>query len=185
MMDKDKIARAISLFLEGLGVEPDEAVIRKTASRVSKAWVEDLVKGYSIDPGDILCNTWAEGGSEIVVIKDIEFTSVCRDHLLPFAGVASVAYLPDRRITGLSKIADLVECLSRRLQIQETLTEEIANSVMEHLKPRGAACQITAEHCCVSTRGPRKSGAAVITLSLKGAFSTDQAFKNKFLQLVR
>ena len=124
MMDKDKIARAISLFLEGLGVEPDEAVIRKTASRVSKAWVEDLVKGYSIDPGDILCNTWAEGGSEIVVIKDIEFTSVCRDHLLPFAGVASVAYLPDRRITGLSKIADLVECLSRRLQIQETLTED-------------------------------------------------------------
>ena len=185
MMDKEKIIKAISLFVEGLGVETDDGAVRKTASRVAKAWVDDLVKGYSIDPGDILSNTWAEGGSELVVIKDIEFSSVCRDHLLPFAGVASVAYLPDGRVTGLSKIADLVECLSRRLQMQESLTEEIAESVMEHLKPRGAACQITAEHCCVSTRGPRKSGAAVITLSLKGEFSTDLAFKNKFLQLVR
>ena len=184
-MDKEKISKAISLFLEGLGVEPDKGAVEKTASRVTTAWVDDLVKGYSIDPGDVLSNTWEEGGSEIVVIVDIEFTSVCRDHLLPFVGKASVAYLPDGRVTGLSKIADLVECLSRRLQIQETLTEEIAEAVMEHLKPRGAACQITAEHCCVSTRGPRKSGAAVTTISLKGEFSTDQAYKNKFLQLVR
>lgn len=184
-MDRDKITRAIGLFLEGLGVEPDKETARKTSDRVAAAWADDLVKGYSIDPADVLSNNWAEGGSEIVVIKDIEFTSVCRDHLLPFAGKASVAYLPDGRVTGFSKIADLVECLSRRLQIQEALTDEIAEALMKHLKPRGAACQITAEHCCVSARGPRKSGAAVTTLSLKGAFSTDQAYKNKFLQLVR
>lgn len=184
-MDHDKINRAVRLFLEGLGVSADAQAAEKIASRVTEAWVGDLVKGYSMDPAEVLASTWSENGSEIVVIKDIGFTSVCRDHLLPFAGKASVAYLPNGRVTGLSKIADLVECLSRRLQIQESLTEEIAESIMTHLKPRGAACQLTAEHCCVSARGPRKTGAAVITLSLKGAFSTDQAYKNKFLQLVR
>jgi GTP cyclohydrolase I len=184
-MDKDRIKDAVSLFLGGLDLGLDDGAVRKTADRVTKAWAEDLVSGYAIDPADVLSNTWAEGGSEIVVIKNIEFTSVCRDHLLPFAGRASVAYLPDGRVTGLSKIADLIECLSRRLQIQESLTEQIADSLMKYLKPRGAACQITAEHCCVAARGPRKSGAAVTTLSLKGEFSTDEAFKNKFLQLVR
>jgi GTP cyclohydrolase I len=184
-MDRDKIGEAIKLFLEGLEIGSGAGTIQKTASRVTKAWADDLVKGYAVDPADVLSKTWAEDGSEIVVIKDIAFTSVCKDHLLPFAGRASVAYLPDGQVTGLSKIADLVECLSRRLQIQESLTDEIAGALMEHLKPRGAACQITAEHCCVATRGPRKSGAAVTTLSLKGEFSTDQAYKNKFLQLVR
>jgi GTP cyclohydrolase I len=183
-MDRDRMSEAIRLFLEGMGVESEEETVRKTAERVTVAWADDLVSGYNVDPADVLSKSWEEDGSEIVVIKDIEFKSVCRDHLLPFGGRASVAYLPGGRVIGLSKIADLVECLSRRLQIQETLTEEIAESLMKHLKPRGAACQITAEHCCVSTRGPRKSGVAVTTLSLKGEFSTDQAYKNKFLQLV-
>lgn len=183
--DIEKIKAAVKEFLEGLGVEADPNVTERTAARVAKAWAEDLVSGYSLDPADILADTWVEEGSEIIVVKGIDFTSICRDHLLPFRGRASVAYLPNGKVVGLSKIADLVECLSRRLQIQESLTEAIAEAVMEHLDPLGAACQITAKHCCVSARGPRKTGAEVTTLSLKGAFSTDTAYRDKFLQLAR
>jgi GTP cyclohydrolase I len=183
--DMKMLETAVRQFLEGLGVSLDAGVAERTAVRVAEAWVHDLVRGYALDPGEILANTWVEGGSEIVVMKDIDFTSVCRDHLLPFRGTASVAYLPDGRVTGLSKIADLVDCLSRRLQIQESLTQEIADAVMEHLKPLGAACLVKAKHCCVSARGPRKAQATVTTLCVRGAFSTDRAYKEKLLQLVR
>jgi GTP cyclohydrolase I len=184
-VDETKIASAVKLLLEGLDVEPNPAAIDETSERVAKAWVRDLLKGYAVEPGDVLSKSWTEGGAGIVVMKDIEFTSVCRHHLLPFSGVASVAYLPDGRVTGLSKIADLVDCLSRRLQLQESLTDEIASALMTHLKPKGAACLVRAEHCCVSARGPRKSGAAVVTTSLKGVFYTDSAYRSKFLQLAR
>jgi GTP cyclohydrolase I len=183
--DMKALQTAVRRFLEGLGVSLPADVAERTAVRVAEAWVNDLVRGYSADPGEILANTWIEEGSEIVVMKDIDFTSVCRDHLLPFRGSASVAYLPDGRVTGLSKIADLVDCLSRRLQIQEALTQEIADAVMTHLKPLGAACIVKAKHCCVSARGPRKTDATVTTLCLRGAFSTDRTYKEKFLQLVR
>ncbi len=179
------LQNAVRRFLEALGVSLEAGVAERTAARVAEAWVNDLVMGYSRDPGEILAKTWVEHGSEIVVMKDIDFTSVCRDHLLPFRGTASVAYLPDGRVTGLSKIADLVDCLSRRLQIQESLTQEIADAVMTHLKPLGAACLVRAKHCCVSARGPRKTQATVTTLCLRGAFSTDRIYKEKFLQLVR
>jgi GTP cyclohydrolase I len=184
-VDEKKIVRAVELLLEGLDVPSNPSAINETAERVAKAWVQDLVRGYAIEPGDVLGRSWTEGGAGVVVMKDIEFTSICRHHLLPFSGVASVAYLPDGRVTGLSKIADLVDCLSRRLQLQESLTDEIASALMTHLKPKGAACLVKAEHCCVSARGPRKSGAAVVTTSLKGVFSTDTAYKSKFLQLAR
>jgi GTP cyclohydrolase I len=184
-MDKKKIERAVKLFVEGLGIASDPSIQDETASRVADAWAEDLVRGYAVDPADVLGNSWAEGGSGMVVMKDIEFTSICRHHLLPFSGKASVAYLPDGLVTGLSKIADLVDCLSRRLQLQESLTDEIASALMTHLKPKGAACLVKAEHCCVWARGPRKAGAEVTTMSLKGAFSTDPLYKSKFLQLVR
>jgi GTP cyclohydrolase I len=184
-VDEEKTARAVRLFLEGLGVPSDPATIDETAARVAKAWLRDLLKGYTVEPEDALGESWTEGGADMVMIKDIEFTSICRHHLLPFSGVASVAYLPDGRVTGFSKIADLVDCLSRRLQLQESLAEEIASALMTHLKPKGAACMIKAEHCCVSARGPRKSGAEVISTSLKGVFSTDPSYKNKFMQLAR
>jgi GTP cyclohydrolase I len=184
-VDEKRLTQAVRLFLEGLNVESDPAEMDETAARVAKAWVGDLVSGYATDPADLLGNSWSEGGAGIVLMKDIEFTSVCRHHLLPFSGTASVAYLPDGRVVGLSKIADLVDCLSRRLQLQESLADEIASALMTHLKPRGAACMIRAEHCCVSARGPRKSGAGVISTSLKGALSTDPVYKNKFLQLAR
>jgi len=184
-VDREKIVKAVLLFLEGIGENARGREAEKTASRVAEAWLGDLVKGYATDPADVLSNAWTENGSDMIVMKDIEFTSVCRDHLLPFHGSASVAYVPGDRVVGFSKIADLVECLSRRLQIQEALTEEIADALMKHLDPEGAACQITAEHACVSARGPRKRSARVTTLSLKGVFSTDPAYKNKFLQLVR
>jgi len=184
-VDEKRLTQAVRLFLEGLDVESDSAEMDETATRVAKAWVRDLVSGYATDPADLLGNAWAEGGAGIVLMKDIEFTSVCRHHLLPFSGTASVAYLPEGRVVGLSKIADLVDCLSRRLQLQESLTDEIASALMTHLKPRGAACMIRAEHCCVSARGPRKSGAGVISTSLKGAFSSDPVYKNKFFQLTR
>ena len=183
--DIEKLKAAVRQFLDGLGVSLDSKTAEQTASRVAKAWVDDLVRGYSVDPEEVLANTWTEGGSEMVVVKDIDFTSVCRDHLLPFRGSATVAYMPNGRVTGLSKIADLVDCLSRRLQIQEALTEEIADAIMIHLKPLGAACLVKAKHCCVSARGPRKAQAVVTTLCLKGAFSTDQAYRDKFLQLAR
>lgn len=184
-MDEKRLSEAVRLFLEGLEVESDPAEMDKTAARVARAWVLDLVRGYATEPADLLSNAWTEGGAGIVLMKDIEFTSVCRHHLLPFSGTASVAYLPDGRVIGLSKIADLVDCLSRRLQLQESLTDDITSALMAHLKPKGAACLIRAEHCCVSARGPRKSGAGVFTTSLKGAFSTDPVYKNKFLQLTR
>ncbi len=180
---KDRLEAAVRQFLEGLGVSGDDQDLDRTASRVAKAWRDDLVAGYSVDPAEVLSNTWVEEGSEIIVVSGIDFTSICRDHLLPFSGSATVAYLPNGRVTGLSKIADLVECLSRRLQVQESLTAEIAEAVMAHLDPRGAACLIKAKHCCVSARGPRKKEALVTTISLKGAFSTDEAYRDKFLQI--
>jgi len=184
-MDKARIRRALVEFLEGLGHPEDRNAVERIASRVADAWAEDLLKGYTLSPGEVLSNAWSQNGSEIIVVKDIEFTSICKDHLLPFYGKASVAYVPDGRIVGFSKIADLVDCLSRRLQIQETLTEEIADSLMTHLRPKGAACQVTAEHACVAARGPRRKDVKITTLSLKGVFSADPAYKNKFLQLVR
>jgi GTP cyclohydrolase I len=179
------MAQAVKSFLEGLGVTIDPATTDETAKRVVKAWVGDLVDGYAVDPGEVLSKSWTEGGAGMVVIKDIEFTSICQHHLLPFSGKATVAYLPDGRVTGLSKIADLVDCLSHRLQLQESLTDEIVSALMTHLKPKGAACLVRAEHCCVSARGPRKKGAAVITTSLKGVFLTDETYRSKFLQLAR
>src|SRR5262249_22728267 len=146
--------------------EPDVA---RTPERVAEAWANELLSGYAQEPAGLV--TWepVEGEQGLVVVQDIDFQSVCVHHLLPFTGKASIAYLPAARQAGLSKLARLVDCLSRRLQLQERLTAQILDAVVRTLAPRGAACLIQAEHQCMSCRGVRRPNARVVTVLAHGA----------------
>lgn len=176
---------ALQELLRYLGEDPEREGLLDTPKRVLKSYRE-LFAGYRQEPGEILARTFDEvaGYQELVLLKDIPFQSTCEHHMLPFHGVAHVAYLPGERVVGLSKLARLVECFGRRLQIQERLTRQITNSLMEHLAPRGAAAVVEAQHGCMVCRGVRKEGATMVTSSFEGAFEEGRA-REEFLALVR
>lgn len=168
--------RGLALFLMG---------VRETASTrhgggtgslagipasVARAWRDELLSGYGQDPADLLAPVAARAGSGLVAARGITFSSICRHHLMPFQGVCHLAYLPDGRIAGLSRLGRLVDCLSRRLQLQETLTRQIADAIQEHLGPTGAACIMEATHTCMTARGSRKAGTRIVTAAFTGAF---------------
>jgi len=168
--------RGISTFLEGVieasrssATEP-RADLAGVPTRVARAWRDELLSGYRQDPAKILDPLPAGPERDLVAAKDIEFTSVCRHHLLPFLGKVHIAYVPDRKIAGVSSLGRLVDCLSRRLQLQETLTRQIAEAVQEHLRPEGALCLIEASHTCMTVRGARKVHSRVVTSAYTGLF---------------
>ncbi len=172
-------------MLTRLGEDPAREGLRKTPLRVEKA-LRYLTKGYALDPAEILAGAmFSTDYDEMVIVKDIDFFSLCEHHLLPFFGRCHVAYLPGKKIVGLSKIPRLVDVFSRRLQVQEKLTTEIARCLEDGLKPRGVAVVMEATHLCVLMRGVEKPNAQMVTSSMRGRFRSDPKTREEFLGLIR
>ena len=176
---------AIRTLLTVIGEDPDREGLRDTPARILKSWSE-VFAGYGHDPARILSTTFdeGEGYQEMVLLRNIPFHSTCEHHWLPFEGIAHVAYLPSQRVVGLSKLARLVDCFARRLQIQERMTRQISRSLMAHVAARGAAVLIEAHHGCMSCRGIRKVGASMLTSSYEGEFQRPER-RAEFLALVK
>jgi GTP cyclohydrolase I len=175
----------IRLILKALGEDPDREGLLKTPHRVAQA-LTFLTQGYQLDPAKIINDAlFTEDYEEMIVQKDIDFYSLCEHHLLPFFGKAHVAYIPHHRIVGISKLARLVDVYARRLQVQERLTNQIANTIMEKLDPLGVAVVIEAEHLCMRMRGVEKQNSFIITSTLLGAFRTRQETRAEFMNLIR
>ena len=168
--DHERAAAAVRELLHAIGEDPDREGLRDTPGRVARAY-EEMVRGIRSDARRVLTTTFDLGHDEMVLVRDIELWSMCEHHLVPFTGVAHVGYIPneDGRITGLSKLARLVDVYARRPQVQERLTTQIADSLMEILEARGAIAVIEAEHLCMTMRGVRKPGAKTITSAIRGS----------------
>ncbi len=181
--DREGMRDAVAHFLAAAGLAEDAA--GEAPDNTAAAWINDLLSGYAIDPGSVLEPTWPERSGDIVTVTSIPFVSVCAHHLLPFFGQAHVAYLPDERLTGLSRIEELVHCLSRRLQMQERLGEQIAEELMSGVAALGAACVLEAEHLCVFARGRRQRGSVTRTAAFAGSLATDQRLQDHCLAWLR
>jgi len=171
-------------ILEYMGEDPEREGLLKTPSRVARAFAY-LTKGYAQDPKEVINGAmFTEDYQEMILVKDIDFFSLCEHHILPFFGQANVAYIPKHRIVGISKIARLVEVYARRLQVQERLTTQIANTLMEELDPYGVGVIIRAEHLCMRMRGVEKQNSLVTTSAMLGAFRTHQVTREEFITLL-
>ncbi len=182
-VDTLRIEKAVREILLAIGENPDREGLLKTPNRVARAYVE-LMSGLKEDPRRHLRTVFNERYDEIVLLRDIEFHSLCEHHLLPFTGKAHVAYLPDGKVVGLSKLARLVEGYARRPQVQERLTTQIADALMEELNPMGAACVIEATHTCMTIRGARKPGSVMVTSALRGIFKENPSSRAEILSLM-
>jgi GTP cyclohydrolase IA len=181
--DRALILRAARLMLQGIGETGLKRDMRATPRRVADAWSAEIVSGYRADPERILARTIPAPDHDMIVVRDIPFTAVCVHHLLPFFGTAHVAYVPDDRLVGLSKITRAVDALARRLQLQERLTRQVVDALARALRPLGAACTMQAEHLCMTVRGTRKKGTRVVTSAYTGAFRSSPALRSEFLRL--
>ncbi|MFH0911655.1 MAG: GTP cyclohydrolase I FolE [Planctomycetota bacterium] len=182
-MDPEKIRQATRLFLEAIGEDPARPCLARTPERLVRL-CEEIFGGMGRDPARILETVPGETHDEIVLVRDIPFYSVCEHHLLPFHGRAHVAYLPDGFISGLSKLARVVEVVARRLQIQERLTTEIADVIMKTLKPQGVMVVVEAEHLCMTMRGVKAPGAMTVTSAVRGIFRNNPATRSEALSLI-
>jgi GTP cyclohydrolase I len=180
-----EVEAAVRTLIAWAGDDPDREGLLDTPGRVADAF-EEYFSGYRLDPIDVLSRTFEETGGydDLVMLRDIRVESHCEHHLAPFLGVAHVAYLPNGRILGLSKIARVVEIFCKRLQTQEALTAQIAGAIENALRPRGVAVLIEAEHQCMSMRGVRQPGVKTITTRFSGALETDASYRDRFLQMV-
>jgi len=184
-MDKDKIEKAVKLFLEGIGENPDRPGIKDTPKRVARM-CEDVFGGTGKEPKEELTILRGEKHDEIILLRDIPLYSVCEHHLLPFLGKVHIAYIPKGgRVTGLSKLARVVDILSRRLQVQERLTTQIADVVNDTLQPRGVMVMIEAEHLCMSIRGVKKPGVRTVTSVVRGIFRENPATRAEAISFIR
>jgi GTP cyclohydrolase I len=182
-VDQDRIKKAVREILIAVGENPDREGLLETPDRVARMYAE-IFSGLSTDPAIHLQKTFTQKHDEMVLVKDIAFASCCEHHLLPFTGKAHVAYLPNGRIVGLSKIARVVDAVAKRPQVQERMTEEIASLLMTHLKARGVGVIVEADHSCMSIRGVRKPGAMTITSSMRGGFLDHPATRAEMMSLV-
>jgi GTP cyclohydrolase I len=184
-MDKKRIAKAVKNILEAVGDDLGRGDLKNTPERVADMY-EEIFCGIGRDPADELEVFFEEEHDEIILLKDIPMYSMCEHHMVPFLGKAHVAYVPDgNRITGLSKIARVVDILSKRLQVQERLTTEIADCLMKKLKPKGVLVIVEAEHLCMSMRGVNKPGIITTTSAVRGIFRTSQKTRSEALSLIR
>ena len=182
---REQAEEAVRTLIRWAGDDPDREGLIDTPSRVARAY-EEFFAGYQDDPSDILRRTFEEtdGYDEMVLLRDIRLESHCEHHMVPIIGKAHVAYLPGNRVVGISKLARVVEIYSRRLQIQEKLTAQIANCIQEELHPRGVAVVIEAAHQCMTTRGVRKPGVTMVTSRMLGAFRDDPTTRREFMALI-
>jgi len=182
-IDHDRIARAVSEMLEALGEDPAREGLVATPQRVARMYAE-VFSGLRDDPLEVLRTGFEEGYDEMVIARDIPFYSMCEHHLLPFYGVAHIGYVPRGRIVGISKLARVVSCFARRLQIQERLTREIADAIETHLEARGVAVVIRAHHLCMGCRGVRQPESDMITSAMRGVLRSDAIARSEFLRLI-
>jgi GTP cyclohydrolase IA len=184
MVDQPRVQRLVRELLEAIGEDPDREGLQETPRRVAEMYVE-LFEGIESEPGEHLRTTFEIGHDEMVMVRDIPFTSLCEHHLVPFVGFAHIAYLPsDGRIAGLSKLARVVEGYARRLQVQERMTTQIVESIEKELAPRGSIVVLEAEHFCMSMRGVKKEGMTTVTSAVRGVFKDDAAYRAEALQYI-
>jgi GTP cyclohydrolase I len=183
--DSERVAAAVRTILEAIGEDPERDGLKRTPERVGEMYAE-IFSGLHSDPGDVLDVVFDAGHDEMIMVRDIPLASVCEHHLIPFFGKAHVAYIPNVQghITGLSKIARLVDALSRRPQVQERLTTQIADVIEAKLDPRGVLVVIEAEHLCMSMRGVRKPGAQTVTSAVRGMFRANEKTRAEAMNLI-
>jgi GTP cyclohydrolase I len=183
VINQEKIAAAVRMMLEAIGEDPEREGLRDTATRVAKMYA-DIFQGLYENPRDHLTVLFDEQHDEMVVVKDVPFYSMCEHHLLPFQGRAHVGYIPRGKVVGLSKIVRVVEAFARRPQVQERLTSQIADLLMDALDAQGVAVVVEASHTCMTMRGVKKPGSNVVTSAMRGAFKDNQATRSEFMSLV-
>ena len=184
MVNKEKIKEAVKLLLEGIGEDCDREGLKETPDRVARMY-EELFEGMEETAEEHLSRTFTAENNEMILEKDITFYSTCEHHLMPFYGKVHIAYVPDGKVVGISKLARTVEVFSRRLQIQEKMTAQIADAIMDSLNPKGVMVMVQAEHMCMSMRGIKKPGSQTVTVVSRGLFEKDENLKNTFLKLVK
>jgi len=185
MIDQDKIKKAMRMMIEAIGEDPDREGLKDTPDRVARMYAE-IFSGLEEDPRKHLQVSFSEEHEEMVLVKDIPFYSMCEHHFIPFIGKAHVAYIPTKgKITGLSKLARVVDGIAKRPQLQERLTSEIADVLMECLNPQGVAVVVEAEHLCMSMRGVKKPGSKTVTSAVRGIFRQNAKTRAEFFALVK
>ncbi len=182
-VDQERIRNAVREILFAVGVDPDREGLQETPDRVARMYAE-IFAGLNKDPSEPLQKCFTEKYEEIVLVKDISFDSFCEHHLLPFMGKAHVAYLPNGKIVGLSKLARVVEILSRRPQVQERMTETLADLLMDQLEARGVGVVLEATHTCMTVRGVRKQGSICTTSAVRGSFRDNQSTRAELMSLI-
>jgi GTP cyclohydrolase I len=183
MIDQEKVKEAVRLLLKGIGEDTGREGLIETPDRIARMYGE-ICGGMEMDVKEILSKTFVTEKTEMVLEKDIVLYSMCEHHMLPFFGKVHIAYIPDGRIVGLSKLARCVEVYAKRLQLQERMTEQIAEAVMEHLSPKGVMVLTEAEHMCMTMRGIKKPGSKTVTYAVKGAFREDARLQESFFRLL-
>ena len=184
MIDQDKIKRAVHDILVAIGEDPSREGIRETPRRIAEMYAE-VFRGMKEDPREVLSVGFEEGHNEMVILKDIPFYSICEHHLLPFYGMAHIGYIPKGRVVGASKLGRVVEILAKRPQLQERLTTQIADTIVEALQPQGVAVVIEAEHMCMSMRGVKKPGVLTITSAVRGIFRKNEKTRAEAMSLIK
>ena len=183
MVDKQKVEQAIRLLLEGIGEDTEREGLKDTPDRIARMCME-IYGGLDEEADHHLAKQFEVENNEMVLEKDITFYSMCEHHLMPFYGKAHVAYIPDGKVVGLSKLARTVEVYARRLQIQERMTAQIADDIMKYLAPQGVMVMLEAEHMCMTMRGIKKPGSQTVTMVTRGVFAENNELQDRFLQLV-
>ncbi len=184
-MDLKKIEKGVRLILEGIGEDPERPGLKETPERVAQMY-QEILAGLETPTEELLKSIEGESHDEMVLLKDIPFYSVCEHHLLPFIGKAHVAYIPSGgKIVGLSELVKAVEVLAKRLQVQERLTTQLADLIMNKMKPKGAMVIIDAEHLCISMRGVKRPGSRTVTSAVRGIFRTKQSTREELLELIK
>ena len=183
-MDKGKIKKGVRLILEGIGEDLRRSGLKDTPRRVADMY-EEIFAGLGVPQEEMLKLIEGETHDEMILLKDIPFYSVCEHHLLPFIGKAHIAYIPSGRIVGLSELAKVLEYFAKRPQVQERLTSQLADMIMEKLRPRGAMVIIDAEHLCMSMRGIKKAGTRTVTSAVRGIFRTKASTREELLELIK
>lgn len=183
MVDQNKIREGVRLILEGIGEDVNREGLKDTPDRMARMY-EEIMSGMDEDPAEHLKKTFQAENNEIVMEKGITFYSMCEHHMIPFYGKAHIAYIPDGRVVGISKLARTVEGYARRLQIQENMTGQIADAIMDELSPKGVMVMIEAEHMCMTMRGIKKPGSKTVTVVRRGAFQTDADKVDMFYRML-
>jgi GTP cyclohydrolase I len=179
VIDREQIREAVASIILAIGEDPKREGLVDTPRRVADAY-EEFFSGLDQDPSEVLATSYEEGHTELVVLKDIPFVSLCEHHLLPFYGNAAIGYVPSGRVVGVSKLARALDILARRPQLQERLTRQLADTIFKALKPDGVGVVLSAEHLCVSLRGVKKPGSKVVTSASRGSVRTQEAVRRDF-----